>query len=284
MFKKIAIVIVAIAVHTTAIEAQELSTWKNILSFRPTEKVQKAVQARGKTWTVHRMSDASGRVNLDYYPIVIKKMPTIGDREVTATELLEHVRKNLNKFINTSFAEFEPYEDADKKKWDSDKPNSSLLLIQIKLIPKVTDLALVVTSQDASNEWRFSTVRGGSGYKALNDRGNPGAHPVTGNRAFGFYKNEDNNGWTFYTIGADRATRPMDQFFGVPGASDIGFKQGDKLWRSFQEKLVTFVKSNGGVAEINATATVSKRHDWDAIKHNKAVYDTSDQPSWVPVP
>jgi hypothetical protein len=124
-------------------------------------------------------------------------------------------------------------------------------------------------------------VRGGSGFTAINDPNRPGAHPVTGNRGFGFI---GAGPWTFYTIGGDRATRNMDEFWGIPGANEIGYEQADKLWKNFQIKLENFVNEHEGVAEIKTSATTSKRYEWNSIKENKDIFDTSDQPKWVRFP
>ena len=227
------------------------------------------------------MKDAAGRVNLDYYPVIVKKLPMLDGKQLTPVQLLEHVRLHMNSFVDTGISDFHPFQDQDKPVWESDDPDGALVLINIKLAPGVVDYGLVVTSQDVSSEWRFSTVRGGSGFTAINDRNKPGAHPVTGNRAFGFH---GAGPWTFYTIGGDRATRSMDEFFGIPRANEIGYGQADKLWKSFQKKLVEFVNSHEGEAEINVSATSSKRYSWDSIKGNRTVFDTSDQPAWAPVP
>lgn len=219
---------------------------------------------------------------MDYYPVRVTKLPEINGRQATPAQLLEHVRLNINQFVDTTITEFEPFEQGDAAKWKSDDPHGAMLLLRIKLSRGLADLALVVTSMESSNEWRFSTVRGGSGYKALNNRSNPGAHPVSGNRAFGYFRSGES--WTFHTIGSDRATRPMDEFWGIPKAREIGFAKADELWKSFQSKLVAFVVSNGGEAKVDAAATKSKRYEWDNIRNDKTVFDTSGQPRWVPVP
>jgi len=89
--------------------AQDLSRWKNIASFRPSESIQKAVQARGESWTVHRIEDGVGPINLDFYPIKVDKMPTIGGKDLTAEQLLEYVRTHLNEFVATEIASFSPF-------------------------------------------------------------------------------------------------------------------------------------------------------------------------------
>ncbi len=264
------------------IDGRDLGAWKALLSFRPDPKIQRAVHARGPTWTVHRIEDGSGTVNLDYYPIKVLELPTVGGRKLDPAELMARIRLNLNEFVDTDISKFEPFKGQDEATWKAKDPDGAILLIDIKLAPGVSDLALVVTSMNALNEWIFSTVRGGSGFKALNNRDNPGAHPVSGNRAFGFARDRD--GWTFYTRGADRATRPMDEFWGIPEAREIGFKQADRLWRTFQKNVVAYVNSHGGKAEVDELGTTSARYDWEKLKSDKTVYDASGQPGWVPVP
>lgn len=261
---------------------RDLGPWKALLSFRPDPKVQRAVHERGPTWTVHRIEGGSGMVNLDYYPIKVLELPTVGGHKLEPAELLAHIRLNLNDFVDTDISKFEPFKRQDEAAWKTEDPDGAILLIDIKLAPGVSDLALVVTSMRDSNEWIFSTVRGGSGFKALNNRDNPGAHPVSGNRAFGFVRGKGS--WTFYTRGADRATRPMDEFWGIRGAREIGFRQADRLWRSFQKKVVAYVNSHGGNAEIDERGTTSARYDWDKLKSDKKVYDLTGEPDWVPVP
>ena len=105
---------------------------------------------------------------------------------------------------------------------------------------------------------------------------------MSGNRAFGFVPSATGP-WTFYTLGADRTTRPMDQFWGVPWARDIAFKQADKLWRAFQQKLTSFINDHGGQARIKTESIHSMRYDWDLIRNDRSVYDTSRQPSWISI-
>jgi hypothetical protein len=171
---------------------------------------------------------------------------------------------------------FAPFKKPDEKKWGTDNAIGANMQIDIKLALGAIDYAMVVVSKQTSNEWVFSTVRGGSGYGAVNDRNKPGAHPVSGNRAFGFQRDASGR-LIFYVMGADRATRSSDAVGGVA----IGFEMADKLWRSYQDRIVAFVNSNGGVARIDDENTISKRNDWDVVKLDPTIYDISDQPDWV---
>ncbi len=147
------------------------------------------MQSIGNSWTIHRVEGGQGDVNLDYYPMVIDKLPTIAGRQLTAEQLLDLIRKNINLFVDTDYASFAPFKPADARKWNGNDATGANILIDIKIVDTVvsaTDLAMVVASRHTENEWVFSTVRGGSGWMAINDRDRPGAHPVSGNRAFGF--------------------------------------------------------------------------------------------------
>jgi hypothetical protein len=265
----------------------DLSAWRALLSFRPSVATQKQVQGRGDSWTVHRVEDGSGRVNLDYYPVEVTVLPTVAGVQWQPAQLLEHVRKHINDFVDRDITIFEPWINRDTQLWNSSQPLGSVLMLQIILTNafgvKIIDWAPVVTSQYATNEWRFSTVRGGSGWTAINDRNQPGAHPVSGNRAFG-YVPSSLGPWTFYTLGADRATRPADQFWGAPWAREIGFQKADVLWRTFQQKLTDFVNSHAGQAQIKYAATHSSRYDWEIVKNDSSIYNTANQPKWVAVP
>jgi len=276
----------------------QLSDWKELLSFRPPTAIQQSVQSRGQSWTVHRIEDRElghGPVNLDYYPVNVTRLPKVNGTRLTPEALLEHIRIKITDFVDPSLSKFRPYRDEDHVSWSSQNAEGALVIIRIPItipvpilpvpIPPVTipftpvvELAVVVTSKHTSSEWRFSAVRGGSGWTAVNlfrdDR--PGAHPVSGNRAFGFKKSE--TGWTYYTRGADRLTRIGE----VPIARDFGFYQTDKLWKSFQQEVFAFVDKNEGEAEIGVP--VSERHSWDMVKNQPDFYDTSNQPPWSPVP
>lgn len=271
----------------TTEKLNNLSAWRELLSFRPPEAIQREVHSKGESWTVHRVEDGNGDVNLDYYPIIVEKLPVIDGKKIRAEVVLEYIRRNLNSMVDNSRSIFAPFKLDDQQKWNSNKPLGSVLQIDIEvLVPLgftdiplgVTDLAMVVVSKRTSSEWVFSTVRGGSGWWAINDTDTPGAHPVSGNRAFGF-REETNGTYTFYTMGADRATRGMDRI-----ASPVGFQMADRLWRSHQQAVVEFINRYGGVARVDYDNTISRRHNWDEIKNDPGIYDPTNQPIWLPVP
>lgn len=282
MKMKLLLALSLVLIIPSAAEAQglpDLKIWKSLISYMPAEATQRAVIGRGSQWCVHRIEDAYGRLSLDYYPVTISRLPTVDGKRLSHEQLLEHLRKNLDGFVDHQFARFAPFAEPDKKQWASSNPKGAVLLIDIKVNRVVTDLACVVTAEAGPREWRFSTIRAGEAMKAVNDRTNAGAHPVSGNRAFGFTPRSDGSA-VFYTIGADRATRASDEFWGIPGMRDIGYDMADKLWRSWQQKLVKFVNANGGVATVGKSR--AHRLEWDTVRDSK-YFDASAR-RWVKVP
>lgn len=273
--------LLAVALCTNLYSAEDLKIWKDIVRFRPSVEIQKAMHSKGAGWSVHRIEDAVEEVNLDYYSVEIKKMPTVAGLQMSAEDLLKHVRLNFSSFMDNNSAEFEPFAASDKQIWEGNNPRGALLLIRIYLakngvcsIPTLNnwacpagvtalDYGCVVVSEASSSRFRFSTVKGGSGWTAINDRTRPGAHPVSGNREFGFSKTGSGS-YVFYSIGADRATRSMDAFWGISSLKDEGFLAGETLWRSYLTKLAELVNKNGGNAVIRTPR--STRHDWQKIK------------------
>jgi hypothetical protein len=84
------------------------------------------------------------------------------------------------------------------------------------------------------------------------------AHPVSGNRRFG-YAPADGGGYVFFTRGADRAAGVMDV-----AAMSIVFSTAHSLWLSLQKGIESFVTGNGGTATIGSATSI--RTPWDAVR------------------
>lgn len=267
--------VLATAVLASAASGQEfpdLKSWKPILSFRPSAAVQKSVREHGKDWATHRIEDASGKLNLDYYPVTIHKLPSI-DGELKPDGLLSRIRLNLNEFIDDGIARFEVSE-AERNLFESEKPDGAVVHIRMKTFGGMLnpDDGCVVVSSKTKSEWRFSKIRGGPSIGAPFDSKNACAHPVSGNRAFGYVEGSGAK-LTFYTIGADRPKSRLDAAI----EDLVVFPAADKLWTSFQEKLATFVNDHGGKAEVGKKSV--RQFQWDEVQKSK-YFETADQPSW----
>lgn len=224
--------------------------WARLISFRPPHAVQRTL---GPTRRVHRIEDGSGDINLDYYPVLVSRMPTSGPS--TPEALLEAVRRDLNRFLDTTIAEFAPYDATEAAKWLSPRPLTSVLHIDMKVWGGFNiDDGSVLCSEAAADHWIFSTIWTPA------DAG----HPVSGNREFGFLRSA--NGITFYTRGADRLTSLMDRV-----AGDAPFDAAHALWSSFQSRLFAHVVAHGGMGAI--LPPTSCRYDWPAVRaaHHRPV-------------
>jgi hypothetical protein len=246
--------------------------WRELLSFRPPAAVQRAVIDRGRDWAVHRIEDASGPVSLDAYTIFVDVLPEVDGRRLTAAGLLAHVRRHLGDFADPGRALFSPMTAADAATWRSDDPTGAVLLIDMKLGGLSPDSGCVVIARSTPEEWIFSTVRAGApGMVAVLTREVAAAHPLSGNRSFGWSRRDEGR-YLFYTTAADRPTRAIDA-----AASRVAFAAADGLWRDFQNRLAAFVNAHGGKARVGGAKAI--RHDWDAVR--TSAYSTAGQPAWV---
>jgi hypothetical protein len=228
----------------------DATAWEPLISFRPSPPVQSLIKDVGHNWHIYHLEDAEGDINLDYYPVTVKKMPVINGKLQTAETLLEYIRLNINQFVNTDIAEFSPYDKAEAETWRTKAATGSVIHIDMKtargwLNP---DDGSVVVSEIAPDHWTFSTIW------TLADMG----HPVSGNRRFGFITEPD-GGFTFYTRGADRATGKLDK-----AMSGTVFSAAHNLWLSLQQKIAAFVNSNSGQATVGPA--VSIRIPWPEIR------------------
>lgn len=224
-----------------------LPEWADLISFRPPRAVQEAVRARSGifAWDFHRLESAVGDISLDYYPVRVTVLPSLAGSRLAPAQLLSIVRKALNSVINTAISEFLPYDEAvDGPVWLSESPLNAVLHIGIKLEGIEPEAGSVACTSFRPDRWIFSTL-----WTPRDLR-----HPVSGNRAFGFVANEDGT-HTFYTRGADRTTGPDDW-----ALSHVIFSGADKLWTSFQDGLVAYVKAKGG--EAHKEPKHAERYNW----------------------
>jgi hypothetical protein len=228
--------------------------WEGLISFRPDTRVQSALKDRfalpGMRDAMHHLEDANGDINLDFYAVRVSTLPEIGGRRATPEELLEHIRVNLNSFVDSRLAAFSPYEEpVDGTPWRGGTPGA-VMHIDMRMGGENwnPDDGAVVLAEKAPDHWTFSTLW------------TPGdqSHPVSGNRRWGFFR-EDNGGYVFYSRGADRVTLVVDL-----AVDTVIFSAADWLWKSFQEKVYQFVNAHSGAATV--LPSVSERWDWPAIR------------------
>ncbi|MEV7244443.1 peptidoglycan-binding domain-containing protein [Streptomyces sp. NPDC093248] len=236
-----------------------LQAWERLISFRPSGPLQAGLNARfslfGPSRVVHAIEDAKGPVSLDYYPVRVEALPTDGSSTMTAEQLLEFVRRNLNDFVDGSpdGCNFQPYDpNIDTAAWlPPFLPTAftgAVVSIDMFSSGVNVDDGSVVLSDNGPDHWVFSTLW----------TPDDGGHPVSGNREFGFTPGLAGE-FVFYTRGADRTTSFIDS-----AAAATVFGAAHQLWLSFQRRLAGFVNGNGGRAIVESPDV--NRYDWPTVQ------------------
>jgi hypothetical protein len=221
--------------------------WTDLASFTPSEAVINKLESLDGNWDIQEIENASSnRVNLDYFPIEITNMPFMNGTQMSGDELLSHIRRNINDFVNTNFGEFNPINQNEVNLWQSNNPLTTVISIDIPFQD-----GSVVCSFYEQCCWIFTTLDA----PFFGD----GIHPVSGNRQFGWRTNNDGN-IEIFTKGADRMAI-------WPGWLETGlvFSGADALWLSFREKVAEWVNNNGGSANTGVQPTMW-RPDWNKVK------------------
>ncbi len=188
---------------------------------------------------------------MDNFSVTVDQLPP----GMSATELLEEIRLNINDFLGDNPTKFSPYDEYENypydeyANWTSNDPVGSIIHIYIP-----PDDGSVVVSKYSSSSWIFTTIRAPWDWD----------HPVSGNREFGFTTNSDGS-YTFYTKGVDRFTQgltgeTMAWAFGLGNP----FYGADELWSDFQAGIEKFVNSNGGSATIKDPEFL--RPNWEKLR------------------
>ena len=241
------------------IDCDELEKWQDVSSAPIPQSVhQRLSDLEAQTgslidllslnddWEVQDLEGGNGTaVNMDLFSVNVKLPPGVSPEAV-----LEKIRTDF--LDNLDGATFTPHPDisGESKKW----MNSSTSLGSILSIDMLDDGSVICIQQDSSS-WIFTTIQDPRNF----------AHPVSGNRAFGFYSNADGS-YTFYTRGVDRmtnlieaATRDLAKFTAEMDLLDLA----NPVWKSFQAEVSNYVAEIGGTATIETP--VVERPDYDLI-------------------
>jgi hypothetical protein len=215
----------------------DVGSYQDLLTFEVADAVVKGLAAR--KLQVQPLDDAVGDLNMDLYQVRISKLPIVNRAQLTPEALLDYVRSNFNDFVDTKIASFAPFENPDKTSWAAPKPGDRLGSV---ILITMTDTGAVVCSGATSDKWVFTTVRMPPWPTSH------GVHPVSGHREFAI-RPLPGDAWALGTRGADRTTGfPEGMVEGFPGSGP--FARADALWRSFQARVVDFVRSHQGEAEV----------------------------------
>lgn len=245
----------------TAKFAVDQSTWNRLTQI---ENTIKPGNDNSYLTNIQNINNAySTVVNMDYFPITVNMMPLVNGKIATPEQFLEHIRKNINSFVDTDYSEFKPYVYSgvnDTNLWNSNNPKNAVVGIDIGSLwgtGILDDNGSVIVSKYNSSGWTFTTI-----YEPMY-----GSHPVSGNRDFGFTKNA-NGSYTFYTRGVDRLTNAdgsaLERMTRDGENGGIPFQKADALWASFQKGIADYVNTHGGNAGAGGKETY--RPDWSAVK------------------
>lgn len=245
----------------------DIADWNEIAFFVPPQAALDRLDDLGEGWRLQSFLEPTSapRVNLDYFSVTISDMPinpaTGQDWEPEA--LFQHIRRNIAEFVDPNLGEYQPFSTYDEQIWNSTNPADAVpavFSINISLLPNVPgDDGSVICGKSISNFWYFSCVKAPM-FPIHSD----GYHPVSGHRKFGYIIHA-NGDMEIFTQGADRFFYP---FAGGPAnptaplvgylAETIAFNAADNYWKSFQDRVNTFVNTtlDGGTANINEPVKV----------------------------
>ena len=94
--------------------------WRDLLEFDVPARVSAMLEPRGMQ--VQAFEDALGPLNLDFFSVLVTRMPMVEGSRYTPAELFQRMRLSINEFIATAVSEFTPYEGSDDARWRSNTP------------------------------------------------------------------------------------------------------------------------------------------------------------------
>lgn len=268
MYKKLILAILLwLGPATSSIAQNTWDPWLDLINLQPaaagliTERDNRG-HAR-KDFDIQRIPEGEGdALNIDEYVVQIGTLPN----GWSDTEFFGYVRKNLNSFLDQNSATLKPYKSGDANDWNSgtNAQLGTLMVFDIKINLAPDDLGAVVVSKTGSLSWVFSPVT--DGVSELSS--DWGTHPVAGNRMFGL--RGTSGSYEFFTRGSDRVYPTH-----VAAFENSAFEGADKLWRSLQANLSSYINQNGGSATVLAP-TVPGGNDYTQKPQWAAVCQDAD--------
>ncbi|QYJ68870.1 hypothetical protein [Flavobacterium litorale] len=248
----------------------DLQPWFDLMNYTiPTSVVNKIEQLDNDNfgdYAIQRVKDGKGAVvNMDFFSVNISTLPinSVTGTTFTPKEFLNHIRLNINDFLDTSISSFSPSTITgynENQIWNSSNPLKAI--IHINIAPPAGD-GSVICSKSEDDSWIFTTIE----VPWFPGQGNDGIHPVSGNREFGLIENNDGS-YTFYTRGMDRMTDSLESLFAenttITGSA---FDAPDALWGSLRSGVYQFVENNSGTAEDpSMTPPITFRPAWSQVR------------------
>jgi len=195
------------------------SLWADVLNAKAQKSLNKAISEVQDIETT-----GVGNVNLDFYSL------TFNANGKSPEQWLTVFRKELDRYIykDTSYS-VGAFDDESERLWNSDRPLGAILVFNLsQLLGVPFERGAVVVSCVDSTSFIFSTV-------SIHGTLNPGDHPVSGNRGFGFVKNLDGS-INFFTKAADRLKGNNNTFKAI--GSERTFSLGAEVWNRLLDNLM----------------------------------------------
>lgn len=221
----------------------------------------------GDYFSIQSLNDANGKfVNCDFFPVKISQMPLKSDgTPFTPKELVEFFRLHKNDFISPSIGiSFEPYNYNgfnDSARFKAPYEQSIGAILHIAMGKDGSIVHTGYTNRIDSNNYQEHSFIYTTLSTTLDFQ-----HPVSGNREFGIYSDQNNPGsYVFYTMGVDRIT----DWVMIAGnwlmewiTHESGFDKADELWTNIQENMINFINSHGGQATFYTRKNIIARPKW----------------------
>ncbi|MFY7883721.1 MAG: hypothetical protein ACOVOV_02615 [Dolichospermum sp.] len=208
-------------------------------------------------------TSVSPRVNCDYFPIRISKLPP----NQTIYTVLEYFKNNINQFINdTPDVQFNPYNYFNidfSDKFNKKGVNSLGAVLSIK--DDMFYLAPVVKASVVVSDYFVDSIKKIAWFK-FSTITSPfdGKHPVSGNREFGIFEDPNRPGeFCFYNMGVDRITDFYGQTFNL---LRYGYERADKLWTRIQSKIISTFTQVGGEFKFYSNKNIKARPKWEFVE------------------
>ncbi|QJB33702.1 hypothetical protein HF329_21240 [Chitinophaga oryzae] len=244
---------------TMLIDCSTIAAYIKLASFKITneaviKKLYTLKNVDERSFSVQTIQDAAGTVvNMDFFAVTIKQLPNLKGTPATPEQFLNYFRTHINDFSGGT--KFNPYDNLrninDTELWNSSDPTGAMVHIFIPGPAGLWDNGTVITAESQPDHWIFSTV------KSPMD----GEHPVSGNRRFGIYK-QQNGTYLIYVKGVDRITDRLTNL--LQKTTGLPLNSADALWEGFQKKVNEFINTNGGSSEI--MPPLKARPNWDLVK------------------
>lgn len=104
---------------------------------------------------------------MDYFPVTVTQLPIIDGVRQTPEQFLEYIRKNINSFVDTNYAEFEPYQWCGMDEpalWNSSNPIGAVIGIDIGVQIMVTARIHFIQEVKQGNDKKGYCKFGGQPY------------------------------------------------------------------------------------------------------------------------